>query len=86
MAALLLTEALWLGLLASALGLLLGQLFMLALAYLLGLENSLILGGAAWPAELLLVPALALGVSLLAALLPALGAYRSDVLELLQAR
>ena len=86
MAALLLTEALWLGLLASALGLLLGQLFMLALAYLLGLENSLMLGGAAWPAELLLVPALALGVSLLAALLPALGAYRSNVLELLQAR
>jgi putative ABC transport system permease protein len=86
MAALLLTEALWLGLLASALGLLLGQLFMLALAYLLGLENSLMLGGVAWPAELLLVPALALGVSLLAALLPALGAYRSNVLELLQAR
>ena len=86
MAALLLTEALWLGLLASALGLLLGQLFMLALAYLLGLENSLMLGGAAWPAELLWVPALALGVSLLAALLPALGAYRSNVLELLQAR
>jgi len=86
MAALLLTEALWLGLLASALGLLLGQLFMLALAYLLGLENSLMLGGAAWPAELLVVPALALGVSLLAALLPALGAYRSNVLELLQAR
>jgi len=86
MAALLLTEALWLGLLASALGLLLGQLFMLALAYLLGLENSLMLGGVAWPAELLVVPALALGVSLLAALLPALGAYRSNVLELLQAR
>jgi len=85
-AALLLTEALWLGLLASVLGLLLGQLFMLALAYLLGLENSLMLGGAAWPLELLLVPALALGVSLLAALLPALGAYRSDVLALLQAR
>ena len=85
-AALMLTEALWLGLLASVLGLLLGQLFMLALAYLLGLENSLMLGGAAWPLELLLVPALALGVSLLAALLPALGAYRSDVLALLQAR
>jgi putative ABC transport system permease protein len=44
------------------------------------------LGGAVWPTELLLVPALALGVSLLAALLPALGAYRSNVLELLQAR
>ena len=33
-----------------------------------------------------LPPALALGVSLGAALLPALGAYRSDVLQLLQSR
>jgi putative ABC transport system permease protein len=86
MAALLVTEALWLGVLASVLGLALGQLFMLALAYLLGLENSLLLGGAAWPGELLLVPGLALGISLAAALLPALGAYRSDVLEMLQTR
>jgi len=86
MAALLVTEALWLGLLASVLGLALGQLFMLALAYLLGLEHSLLLGGAAWPSDLLLVPGLALGISLAAALLPAFGAYRSDVLEMLQTR
>jgi ankyrin repeat protein len=83
---LLVAEGLWLGVLASLLGVLLGQLFMQALAHFLGLENSLMVGGMVWQAELLLVPALALGVSLLAALLPALGAYRSDVLELLQVR
>jgi putative ABC transport system permease protein len=59
---------------------------MLALAYLLRLEHSLLLGGVAWPSELLLVPGLALGISLAAALLPAFGAYRSDVLEMLQTR
>jgi len=85
-AALLLTEALWLGLMAALLGLALGQGFVLALGWLLGLGQSLLLGGALWPAELLWVPALALGVSLGAALLPALGAYRSDVLQLLQSR
>jgi len=85
-AALLLTEALWLGLMAALLGLALGQGFVLALGWMLGLDQSLLLGGALWPAELLWVPALALGVSLGAALLPALGAYRSDVLQLLQSR
>ena len=85
-AALLLTEALWLGLMAALLGLVLGQCFVLALAWMLGLDQSLLLAGALWPAELLWVPALALGVSLGAALLPALGAYRSDVLQLLQSR
>jgi ABC-type lipoprotein release transport system permease subunit len=39
-----------------------------------------------WPVELLVVPCLALLVSLGAALLPALGAYRVSVLELLQGR
>ena len=85
-AALLLTEALWLGLMAALLGLALGQCFVLALGWMLGLDQSLLLTGALWPAELLWVPALALGVSLGAALLPALGAYRSDVLQLLQSR
>ena len=85
-AALLLTEALWLGLMAALLGLALGQCFVLALGWMLGLDQSLLLNGALWPAELLWVPALALGVSLGAALLPALGAYRSDVLQLLQSR
>jgi putative ABC transport system permease protein len=85
-AALLLCEALWLGLLASILGVLLGQAFAAALAWLLQLDNSLLIGGMVWPPELIVVPCLALGVSLLSALLPAWGAYRVSVLNLLQSR
>jgi putative ABC transport system permease protein len=85
-ATLLLTEALWLGLVSALLGLALGQIFVLALGWMLGLDQSLLLAGALWPLELLWVPALALAVSLGAALLPALGAYRSNVLQLLQSR
>lgn len=84
-AALLLVEALWLGLLAAALGLALGQCFAAALGWFLQLDHSLLIGGMVWPADLAAVPALALGVSLAAALLPALDAYRVSVLELLQA-
>jgi putative ABC transport system permease protein len=83
-AALLLCEAVWLALLAAALGLLLGQGFTAALGWFLKLDNSLLLGGWVWPGELWMVPALALGVSLGAALLPAFGAYRVSVLSLLQ--
>ena len=85
-AALLLCEALWLGLLAGALGLLLGQGCTAALGWFLQLDGSLLVGGWVWPTDLWLVPALALLVSLGAALLPALGAYRVSVLELLQGR
>ena len=85
-AALLLCEALWLGLLAAALGLLLGQGFAAALGWFLKLDSTLLVGGMVWPPELAVVPALALGVSLGAALLPALGAYRVSVLALLQDR
>ncbi len=85
-AALLLCEAVWLGLLAAGLGLVLGQCFAAALAWFLQLDNSLLIGGMVWPPQLALVPALALGVSVGAALLPALGAYRVSVLELLQSR
>jgi putative ABC transport system permease protein len=85
-ALLLLTEGLWLGVLASILGLLLGQAFAAALAWLLQLDNSLLIGGMVWPLELWVVPGLALLVSLVSALLPALGAYRVSVLELLQTR
>ena len=85
-AALLLSEALWLGLLAAVLGLLLGQGFAALLAWLLALDNSLLIGGLVWPAALWVVPALALGVSLLSALLPTFAAYRVSVLELLQNR
>ena len=85
-AALLLCEALWLGLLAAALGLVLGQCFAAALGWFLQLDNSLLIGGVVWPPELAVVPGLALAVSLGAALLPAFGAYRVSVLELLQGR
>jgi putative ABC transport system permease protein len=85
-AALLLCEALWLGLMASAVGLLLGQLFWALLSWLLALDNAMVIGGMVWPQALLLVPALAFGVSLLSALLPTWAAYRVSVLELLQSR
>jgi putative ABC transport system permease protein len=85
-AALLLCEALWLGVLASVVGLLLGQAFTGTLAWLLQLDNSLLIGGMVWPLQLWVVPCLALGVSLVSALLPTVAAYRVSVLELLQSR
>ncbi len=85
-AALLLCEALWLALVASVVGLALGQGFAWALGVLLALDNSLLIGGIPWPPSLALVPLLALGVSALAALLPTWAAYRISVLELLQSR
>jgi putative ABC transport system permease protein len=85
-ATLLLSEALWLGLLAAVLGVLLGQGFTQALALFLRLDNSLLIGGMVWPAELWVVPALALLVSLASALLPTVAAYRVSVLRLLQGR
>jgi putative ABC transport system permease protein len=85
-AALLLTEALWLGLLAAVMGVALGQGLIVLLGRLLALDQSLLIGGLAWPPALLWVPALALSVSLVAALLPTLGAYRVSVQELLQPR
>ena len=85
-AALLMCEAVWLGLVAAALGLLLGQGFAQGLGWFLKLDNSLLIGGMAWPVELWVVPVLALGVSLVSALLPTWAAYRVSVLELLQSR
>jgi putative ABC transport system permease protein len=85
-AALLLSEALWLGLLAAVLSVALGQGLLALLGHLLALDQSLLIGGLVWPPALLWVPALALSVSLVAALLPTLGAYRVSVQELLQPR
>ena len=85
-AALLLGEALWLGLLSAALGVAGGQALTALIGWLLQLNQSLLIGGLAWPAELLWVPAWACGIALAAALLPAWGAYRISVLELLQSR
>jgi putative ABC transport system permease protein len=85
-AALLLCEALWLALLATLIGVLAGQELMAALAWFLQLDKSVLIGGLLWPVELWSVPALAVGVALLSALLPAYEAYRVSVSELLQSR
>ena len=85
-AGLLLSEALWLGLLAAVLGLMLGQGFAAGLGWMLRLDNSLLIGGMAWPSGLVVVPVLALGVSLASALLPTFAAYRVSVLSILQSR
>jgi putative ABC transport system permease protein len=85
-AALLLCEALWLALLATLIGVLAGQELMAALAWFLQLDKSVLISGLAWPAELWSVPALAVVVALLSALLPAYEAYRANVFELLQSR
>jgi putative ABC transport system permease protein len=85
-AALLLGEALWLGVLSAIIGVLAGQALTALIGWMLQLDNSLLIGGLVWPVELLWVPALACGVSLAAATLPAAGAYRVSVLELLQSR
>ncbi|MDP3700411.1 MAG: ABC transporter permease [Hylemonella sp.] len=86
LAALLLGEALWLAGLATALGLLGGHLLAGLLGYLLAAEQSLPMTGWLWLVEELWVPALALTVAVLAALLPALGAYRVDAAQLLNSR
>lgn len=85
-AALLLCEAVWLAVVASVLGLALGQGFAAALGWFLQLDNSLLIGGITWPVSLAVVPLLALGVSVVSALLPTWAAYRVSVLELLQTR
>ena len=85
-AALLLCEALWLAVLATVLGLLTGQGLVMALGWLLKMDQSVLISAWAFPAELWSVPALAFGVAAFAALLPAVSAYRVSVFELLQPR
>jgi putative ABC transport system permease protein len=85
-AGLLLCEALWLALLATALGVLGGQGLTALLAWALQLEKSVLIGALSWPVELVSVPVLAFGVALASALLPAWEAYRVSVFELLQSR
>lgn len=85
-AALLLCEAFWLGVVATVGGLVLGQCFVAFLAWGLQLDQAWLAGGMAWPAVLWLVPAMALLVVVGAALLPAWSAYRVGVLQLLHKR
>ncbi len=85
-AALLLCEALWLAVLATALGVAAGQGLTALIGSMLQLEKSVLIAALSWPVELLVVPALALGVAIASALLPAWEAYRVSVFELLQPR
>jgi len=86
LAALLWCEALWLALLATLLGLALGQCVVALLAVALDVDKSISLAALNWPVALLAVPALALGVAAASALLPTWEAYRVNVFELLQSR
>ncbi|MFT4241875.1 MAG: ABC transporter permease [Acidovorax sp.] len=82
-AGLVLWEALWLAALASVLGLLLGHALAHALGWALQVQGLLPVTGLVWlPAEAG-VPLLAALVAVLAALLPALQAYRTEVADLL---
>ncbi|MEY3461122.1 MAG: hypothetical protein RLZZ03_775 [Pseudomonadota bacterium] len=86
LAALLWCEAVWLALLATLLGLAMGQGVAALVAVALDLDKSLSLSALSWPPALLVVPTLALGVAAASALLPTWEAYRVSVLELLQSR
>jgi putative ABC transport system permease protein len=85
-AALLLCEAWWLALLASVLGLAGGHGLTALVGSLLEAQRSLPVTGRIWvPAEAW-IPAAAAAVATLAALIPAVSAYRVDVAQLLNAR
>ncbi|MDR6215638.1 FtsX-like permease family protein [Paracidovorax wautersii] len=80
---LLLCEALWLALLASLLGLAGGHALTALVGQLLQAQNAMPVSGAVWLPQEWAVPALAAGVAAVAALVPAVQAYRVDVAQLL---
>ena len=85
-AGLVLCEALLLALLAVALGLAMGHLLTGLVGYWLQADRSLVLTGWIWLPQELWVLALGVAVATVAALLPALNAYRMDVTTLLNSR
>ena len=80
---LLLCEALWLALLASVLGLAVGHGLTAVVGQVLQSQNAMPVSGALWLPQEWAVPALSALVACLAALVPAVQAYRVDVAELL---
>jgi putative ABC transport system permease protein len=84
--ALLVCEALWLALLASLLGLAGGHALAGVVGVLLQAQQSLPVSGSVWVPGEWWIPAAALGVAGIAALIPAVSAYRVDVAQLLNAR
>ncbi|HXD42335.1 MAG TPA: ABC transporter permease [Ramlibacter sp.] len=85
-ASLLVCEALWLAVLASVLGLAAGHGLTALTGLLLQAQHSLPMTGRLWVPGELWVPAAALGVAIVAALIPTISAYRVDVAQLLNAR
>jgi len=85
-AALLLSEALWLALLASVLGLAAGHGLTALVGYLLEAQRSLPMTGRIWVPGEAWIPAAAVAVATLAALIPVISAYRVDVAQLLNTR
>ncbi|MBW0172707.1 MAG: ABC transporter permease [Hydrogenophaga sp.] len=85
-AALLLCEALWLAALACVLGLLAAHALTAVAGDFLIARHSLAIAGWQWVPGEAWVPVLAFGVAVVAALLPAINAYRIDVTQLLNSR
>jgi putative ABC transport system permease protein len=85
-ASLLVCEALWLAVLASILGLAAGHGLTALTGALLEAQHSLPMTGRLWVPDEIWVPAAALGVAIIAALIPTISAYRVDVAQLLNAR
>lgn len=85
-AALLLCEALWLAALACVLGLLAAHALTAVAGDFLMARHSLAIAGWQWVPWEAWVPVLAFGVAVVAALLPAINAYRIDVTQLLNSR
>ncbi|HVZ46641.1 MAG TPA: ABC transporter permease [Ramlibacter sp.] len=83
---LLLCEAFWLALLASILGLALGHGLTAIVGYLLQAQQSLPVTGAQWVAAEAWIPFAALVTALIAALTPAISAYRLDAATMLNVR
>jgi putative ABC transport system permease protein len=83
---LLLCEALWLALLASLLGLALGHGLAEVVGRALAAQGSLPVTGGLWLPREALVPVVAAAVAGVAAVIPALGAYRVDAAYLLNSR
>ena len=75
-----------LALLATGLGLLAGHAFTALIAHWLQAERSVALTGWIWLPSEWWVPALGCAIAMVAALLPALSAYRLDVTTLLNSR
>jgi putative ABC transport system permease protein len=85
-AGLLLIETLLLALVGWVIGMALGHLLTSLIGYLLGQERSLVVSGAVWVPEELLLLAGVLGLSVLAVAWPLRQVYQLDVLQQLQTR